>query len=283
MYLYCASPSSPSHQHTFATPQRPAYFVPRRAVAETPNNGASPERLSSVTKPVLISSGLDSGKIASIAAAASTLTRGELVNEWSPRVTHVVIRLKDDGRCRRTVKYLLGVLSGAFVVSYDWVVQSRAAAAWLDEMAFLAFDDHFNVGENVVKTSLRRFQRGLPPLFHGYSFYLHGGFDGIAVSRDELELLIRVGGGQLLESDTLPADLTEKAFIICSPDISATESDAIFHKTGRDPVFFLWLLDCVSDLSILPVRKSSLYKKTFNEDEAAGGINLFQTQNSPAL
>ena len=263
----------------FLEGKKPAPMGPPPRVASLSQAPTVPVSL--VSDPVILCSGLDSQKIAAVLAATSSLGGGSFAPEWSSNVTHVVIRERSNGQCRRTIKYLLGVLSGVYVVSPEWISKSRAAAAWLEETPFLVCDDHFKRGDNVVAASLLRYRRGLPPLFDGFQIHLFGDFNSASASKSDLELLLQAGGAQILSD--LPIDTNADRVVILSPsNITIAESNFVFAQTGRDPIFFTWLVDCISDLSILPVRNCSEYKCTFNEDVAVP-MHLFQTQNSPAL
>jgi hypothetical protein len=44
---------------------------------------------------------------------------GKLINEYSKEVTHVVTIPDKDGTTKRTIKYALGILNKAWIVSYD--------------------------------------------------------------------------------------------------------------------------------------------------------------------
>lgn len=162
------------------------------------------------------------------------------------------------------------------MVSMDWVHASRVAGFWAEESSYTACDFHFNTGENVVELSLQRYRERAPPLFSGLRFYIHGTKLG-AFERADLCRMIEVGGGVCISALAPSSD--GALFVICDPSIPQSEAESLWSMSGRDPVFYVWLFDCVSSLALRSTRHSHLYKKTFFEDTEAV---RFSTQNSPA-
>jgi hypothetical protein len=230
-----------------------------------------------ITQPVLLGSNLSSQAISAASRACAELG-GCMVTTWAPYVTHVVIPVKE-GKCARTLKYCMAVLSGTSVVCPGWIAASHNAGMWLEETPYLACDDRTNNGHNAVEASLERYRHNVPPLFAGTCFAFHGAFDG-TFSKHDLASLVQLGGGTVVE--TIPARDSgeDMPIVICEPSIPASDSDDLWRATGRDPVFYVWLFDCTSDLALLPTRYSDSYKKTFNEEAAAVP---FATQHSPAV
>jgi len=186
-----------------------------------------------------------------------------------------------DGKCARTIKYMMGVLCGLHVVSMEWVNSSRVANYWVDETPFVVCDFHFNEDENVVLASLQRHRDRVSPLFSGLRFYFHGDKLG-EFSKADLSRMVETGGGivvESLESGTIILG-DDTLFVICDSSISQAEAESLWSATGRDAIFFVWLFDCVSSLSIRSTRHNHAYKRTFHEDAE---IVRFQTQHSPAL
>lgn len=65
-----------------------------------------------------IGTGLKSSMLEHIKVTAKK-NGGKLVNEFTDEVTHVVTVPDKDGATKRTIKYALGVLKGAWILSYD--------------------------------------------------------------------------------------------------------------------------------------------------------------------
>lgn len=41
------------------------------------------------------------------------------LKKWSPSVTHVIASTDENGACRRTLKVLMGILEGKWILSVD--------------------------------------------------------------------------------------------------------------------------------------------------------------------
>ena len=39
--------------------------------------------------------------------------------KWEPRVTHIIASINDNGACKRTLKFMMGVLEGKWILSID--------------------------------------------------------------------------------------------------------------------------------------------------------------------
>lgn len=87
-------------------------------------------------------------------------------------VTHVVVGGSSlfvrNGRrvSKRTMKYMQGVLTGQWVVAFDWVGACLAARRRVEEEAF-EIDGDMQGGEGGAKAGRLRKASGQPPLFHG--------------------------------------------------------------------------------------------------------------------
>ncbi len=184
-----------------------------------------------------------------------------------------------DGKCARSIKYLTGVLSGLPIVSMGWLYASKDAGMWVDETPHIVCDFYFGRDDNVVLTSLQRYRDHCAPLFSGLRFYFHGVKFG-AFELKELCRVVETGGGSVLSQWDPSLRGDETVFVICDSSIPLSEAEGLYATTGRDPIFSVWLFDCVSSLSIRSAHHSHTYKKTFFEDSE---IVRFATQNSPTL
>ena len=83
----------------------------------------------------IICTGLSSVESREVAMFANTY-KATMESSWSPRVTHVVVRTDEDGGTDRTLKYLQGVAGGCWVVSCDWIKESRRMGKIMPEVRF---------------------------------------------------------------------------------------------------------------------------------------------------
>ncbi|KAJ1964173.1 BRCA1-associated RING domain protein 1 [Dispira parvispora] len=155
---------------------------------------------------------------------------GRKASFTEPPVTHVVTTRDSDGLCPRTLKYMYGVLAGAYIVDYEWLVDSVNAGHHLGEKPYLVRGDlMFKNSRHSVASGSTRDQgemgpslartahsQGKPHLFHGWTFYLDASLDSTPSNRETIRHLVRFGGGKVLAR--LPAQVNSTNTRNASPD-----------------------------------------------------------------
>jgi hypothetical protein len=71
---------------------------------------------------------------------------GTIVSEVTPQVTHLVVMPGEDGLASRTLKYLMALAKGAWVVSVQWVLDSLSNGKYVNEEDYLIKGDKTAVG-----------------------------------------------------------------------------------------------------------------------------------------
>lgn len=195
------------------------------------------------------------------------------------RVTHVVTGLTDSSdahKAQRTLKYCSGVLSGAWVVSFEWVLESLAAREWVEESDYeMRGDTH---GAGAPKKARIALRKGSPRLFSGLRFCFAGDFT--QPSRKDLQRVARIGGAEIL--NTLPSPTTtmpeyieevKQTHIVIDPERTDSAAAQEIHMVcGLVPLSYHWVLDSVSHYN---VQLSDKYR-IFIQEEGKG----YQTQQS---
>lgn len=123
--------------------------------------------------------------------------KAKVVDELSSKVTHVVVKnvSKDDSPgSGRTVKLLMGIISAARILQFDWVTDSMEAGYWVLEDDYQLPDNEY--GNSGQRRAWFKKAQGEPPLFHGYEFQLFGTIQNLP--KGDLEQLISAGGGVLV-------------------------------------------------------------------------------------
>eukprot|EP00058_Branchiostoma_floridae_P023328 XP_002608818.1 hypothetical protein BRAFLDRAFT_89685 [Branchiostoma floridae] len=222
---------------------------------------------SQVGQVVALATGLDTKQREALEQCMLVLD-GKVVKTFSDQVTHLVAACDDTRRCPRTIKYLRGVLTGKWIVSFKWV------SACLEEQQHVP-EGPYEVLGTAAKPDSTGASRGrlnkeqqLPGLFDGCHFFLHGKFQPPTPPRKELIELIRAGGGGVLarepkpDSDCLQASTTvayharkDSDLAHCSHFILYDEKSAKIPPRIRTAklctVPVTWLMDCVTDFSLL--------------------------------
>ena len=183
-----------------------------------------------------------------------------ITDDFLPHLTtHVVTKLDDPGRrrCLRTAKYLLGVVTGAFVVSIDWVSQSLEAGRIVDEKMFEVSED--TCGRHGAIRARKAIQQGELPLFYNYTFYIHGKLGSFPLKH--AQTIIEAAGGTAVKSHPLlrtqallpAAEEGQKVVVLAHKDSISDKSKRQLRLATRSPVVDIsWLLECISYYEIRP-------------------------------
>ncbi|CAI9089704.1 OLC1v1024324C1 [Oldenlandia corymbosa var. corymbosa] len=59
-----------------------------------------------------------------------------VIKNWDPSVTHVVAATDDNGACKRTLKFLMGVLEGKWILNIEWVGACIKSMKLVDEQPY---------------------------------------------------------------------------------------------------------------------------------------------------
>ncbi|GAU35897.1 hypothetical protein TSUD_383890 [Trifolium subterraneum] len=166
-----------------------------------------------------------------------------VLKTWDSSVTHVIASTDENGACRRTLKVLLGILEGKWILSIEWIKACMKETGSVDEERY-----EVNVDIHGIKDGPRLGrQRALnkqPKLFDGYKFYFMGDF--IPSYKGYLQDLVIAAGGTVLhrkpvsgDHQAIPPDMhPHQTLIIYSLELPAEcnplEKDAIFSQRRCD-------------------------------------------------
>eukprot|EP01089_Gocevia_fonbrunei_P007745 TRINITY_DN1901_c0_g1_i1.p1 TRINITY_DN1901_c0_g1~~TRINITY_DN1901_c0_g1_i1.p1 ORF type:complete len:285 (-),score=42.12 TRINITY_DN1901_c0_g1_i1:104-958(-) len=122
----------------------------------------------------ILSTGLTPHQNNAVRSTCSKLG-GQLSLHFTSKVTHIIIPSDNRGLTpHRTLKYMMGVLQGLWIVSYDWVKESEKAGKWVYEEDWEIQGDP--VGQGGPKKARETFESNGPRLFSDMKFYLCGHF-----------------------------------------------------------------------------------------------------------
>ncbi|KJE88810.1 hypothetical protein CAOG_00391 [Capsaspora owczarzaki ATCC 30864] len=240
--------------NTKLTPAAPKQRrVPAAAAANTNSSSMLATARANPGPFVVLSTGLQKEQRSALEKLVTRLG-GKVVTTFDATVTHVVTESDANRVCPRTLKYVCAVLAGLWIVSFDWITECSRRGAWVAEEAFEIQGAAHGAGAP-TKGRLNR-EAGRPRLFEGCTVYLVGEFKPPALSVSDLELLVRIGGGQAKKQATAPstrdhpaqrhvhaaagADVYDRFVITEKP----TSKDGVHRQVcfGSVP----WLLDCVT-------------------------------------
>ncbi|GAA0166387.1 hypothetical protein LIER_21551 [Lithospermum erythrorhizon] len=200
----------------------------------------------------------------------------KVIKNFEHNVTHVVAATEGNGACRRTLKVLMAILHGKWIVSMDWVKACTGANSPMDEEPYeFGMDNHRCLGG--PKAGRLRAMTNAPKLFEGLTFYVSGDF--IADCKCDLLYLIHTAGGIIIKNteqfmlDSCKAQSdTPSHIVVYNRDpppgcpfgegesiISQRKAEAvnIANGVGAEVVRHTWILESVAACQIIPFRNLS--------------------------
>ncbi|ONK65178.1 uncharacterized protein A4U43_C07F34490 [Asparagus officinalis] len=138
----------------------------------------------------------------------TTLTGVAISKAWSPAVTHVIASTDENGACKRTLKFLMGILEGKWILGIEWIKACLKAMKPVEEEKYeIAVDVHgIRGGPRLGRLRLIHKE---PKLFDNFRFYLVGDF--AASYKGYIQDLVAAAGGTVLHRKPLTMD-QEKLF-----------------------------------------------------------------------
>ncbi|XP_062148642.1 BRCA1-associated RING domain protein 1 isoform X3 [Alnus glutinosa] len=116
---------------------------------------------------------------------------------WKPNVTHVIASTDAQGACTRTLKVLMAILNGRWIVNIGWVKACMEAMHPVDEVPYEVCLDNHGCSDG-PKTGRLMASNNAPKLFNGFKFYFSGDF--VPEYKDDLQNLVVTAGGAVLKS-----------------------------------------------------------------------------------
>ncbi|CAH1448695.1 unnamed protein product [Lactuca virosa] len=225
--------------------------VPKRQLA---NTRLDPHGL--FTKVVLCCSALTNIE-KEIIVEFEKLSGVTILKTWDLRVTHVIASVDENGACRRTLKYLMGIIEGKWILTIEWIKACLEVKKPVDEQLYeINLDVYgFTGGPKLGRFRLLNKE---PKLFNGLKFYFTGDF--VASYKGYLHDLIIAAGGTVLHRK--PVNLNdEKQFLIYSLEIPdkiklkernlvlsqrKSDAEALARSSGGVAVSNFWILNSIA-------------------------------------
>ncbi|KFQ26210.1 PREDICTED: BRCA1-associated RING domain protein 1, partial [Merops nubicus] len=187
-----------------------------------------------------------------------TVLKAQRCTEFNSRVTHLVI---PDVPMPSTVKCMMAVLTGCWVLRFEWVQTCLQTGIREQE-------EKYEIQGGPQRGRLNREQL-LPKLFDGCYFYFLGSFS--RHQKSDLVELVKAAGGQILVRQPKPdSDVTQTINTVAYHAESASDQRfctqyVIYdvsskfkpEKVRQGKVWMApssWLIDCVMSFQLLPVK-----------------------------
>ncbi|KAK3135120.1 hypothetical protein QOZ80_5BG0414820 [Eleusine coracana subsp. coracana] len=191
---------------------------------------------------------------------------------WSPSVTHVIASTDQSGACKRTLKSLMAILNGKWIVSIDWVKTCMQCMEPVDEQKFEVNIDVHGTSEGPRLGRCRVINKQ-PKLFNGMQFYLHG--DYTQSYRGYLHDLVITAGGTVLQRKPVSRDqqklLDDSSMVLIvysegnegnaksksKEDINTGHkqayTQALARASGGKVVSSAWIIDSIAACNLQPL------------------------------
>ncbi|XP_072274646.1 BRCA1-associated RING domain protein 1 [Pyxicephalus adspersus] len=207
---------------------------------------------------VLLASGLSTAEKSNLAKLAALL-KAEICSNYNSSVTHLIV---GEDPMPRTMKCMMGISSGCWILQYAWV------KACLESCGREPEEEH-EVKGGPHRARLNREQL-LPKLLDGCHFYFLGSFK--EHKKEDLTELVKAAGGQILIRQPKPdSDVTQTINTVayhadadsdqrfCTQYIIYDKnSKYVPGKVRQGKVWFApsnWLIDCITCFQLLPVQQ----------------------------
>ncbi|KAJ0239392.1 Protein BREAST CANCER SUSCEPTIBILITY 1 [Hirschfeldia incana] len=241
----CSPPKGPEHAQLNQVSQKPDISE----LQSKPFHGSS-------KKLVLCCSGLtDEEK--SVISEFAELSGVTISRKWEPRVTHVIASINENGACKRTLKFMMGVLEGKWILSIDWIKACMNNREYVTE-------ERYEISVDVHGTRQGPYigrQRALnkePKLFNGLKFYIMGDFE--IAYKGYLQDMIVAAGGTILRRRPISNDDSEASTIIVfsvEPNKKKTltqrrsDAEALAKSSKARAASSSWVLDSIAGCQIV--------------------------------
>ncbi|KAL3833680.1 hypothetical protein ACJIZ3_008416 [Penstemon smallii] len=126
-----------------------------------------------------------------------------ILKNWDSSVTHVIASTDENGACRRTLKFLMGVLEGKWILSIQWFKACMEAGELVDEQPYEIAVDIHGIRDGPRLGRLRHPMKR-PKLFDGYKFFFMGDF--APSYKGYLHDLVIAAGGKVLNRKPVGGD-----------------------------------------------------------------------------
>ncbi|XP_044492419.1 BRCA1-associated RING domain protein 1 [Mangifera indica] len=117
---------------------------------------------------------------------------------WRPDATHVIAATDEKGACMRTLKVLMAIANGCWVLKIDWIKACMEAMRPVYEEPYeVSLDNHGC--QDGPRTGRLRVLEKASKLFDGLSFFFSGDF--IPAFKEDLQSLVIGAGGLVWKSE----------------------------------------------------------------------------------
>ncbi|CAN8325448.1 unnamed protein product [Cochlearia groenlandica] len=178
--------------------------------------------------------------------------------KWEHSVTHVIASVNENGACKRTFKFMMGILEGKWILSIDWIKSCLKNTKYVSEEPYeISMDVHGTQQGPYIGR-----QRSLnkePKLFNGIKFYIMGDFE--PSYKGYLQDVIVAAGGTNLRRRPVCNDKEEASTTIIVFSVEPcknktltqrrSDGEALAKSSKARAASSSWVLDSIAGCKIL--------------------------------
>ncbi|KAK6937738.1 BRCT domain, partial [Dillenia turbinata] len=189
---------------------------------------------------------------------------------WKPNATHVIASTDEKGAYSRTLKVLMAILNGRWILKIDWIKACLEAMQLLQEEPYeVCLDVHGS--QNGPRNGRLRALANEPNLFNGLNFYFSGDF--VPAYLADLQILVSTGGGIVLkgeeilaaESSDTQTPSTTLVYNLDAPEGSAVgeevslvlqrleKAEELAAVIGGQVICHTWILESIAACGLQPL------------------------------
>ncbi|OVA08688.1 BRCT domain [Macleaya cordata] len=191
---------------------------------------------------------------------------------WKPNVTHVIASTDEMGACSRTLKFLMAILNGRWVLKIEWIKACMEAMDLVSEEPYEVSLDIHGCQDGPKNGRLRIIEK-TPKLFSGLNLYFSGDF--VPSYKGSLEELVLAAGGTVLTNSTLVSQGCNKGIFSSTtlvvysldppPNMESEEAssvvieerhkeaEALGEQSGSWVIGHTWILESIAASKLQPV------------------------------
>ncbi|KAK1410138.1 hypothetical protein QVD17_36672 [Tagetes erecta] len=190
---------------------------------------------------------------------------------WTDNVTHVIAATDSNGACTRTLKVLMAILHGKWIVTMEWIKACVEAGHLVNEEPYeVNLDTHGCSGG--PKSGRLRALNNAPKILSNMKFYFVGDF--VQAFKDDLINLVKTAGGTIIETkdqltsnNNADVNINEVTLVIYNADLSncdkLEDEDSVKSQRlaaakdvarvyGSRVIGHTWILESIAACTLLP-------------------------------
>ncbi|EOA19191.1 hypothetical protein CARUB_v10007870mg [Capsella rubella] len=180
-----------------------------------------------------------------------------IAKKWEPTVTHVIASIDENRACKRTLKFMMAVLEGKWILTIDWIKACMKDTKHVSEEPYEITMDVHGIREGPYLGRQRALNKK-PKIFNGLKFYIMGDFE--LAYKGYLQDLIVAAGGTILRRRPVSNDNDEASTIVVfsvEPSKKKTltqrrsDAEALAKSARARSASSSWVLDSIAGCKIL--------------------------------